>query len=346
MEQTTDAEEDRPIVPQTTTVDAVRVEEWPEEEAAEIARPAEGLMTTAARMEQTTDAKEDMPVVPQTTTVDAVRMEEWAEEDSDKEMEEEMIKLQIEHEEEKDKRLKRVERKRAEEDQQFLQVVSTIEMREERIKEATRLTAEARRKVREAQEDEEGWLREVIRMEEETPSSPPTQPPNQLAKMPAGKESWESVEEMRSVPDSLSGCREGVATKSNPAGATPSLTRSTIQGQAPGVARPAEGLNIITAKMECTDTAGSIVKVTNSNTVMMTKEKPEKMKSTNLSQTAKIARHAVGLIITPAKVECQATARSSVEVTNPSTVVMTQELPEKKKITIQGQTVHERSVVA
>ena len=57
------------------------------------------------------------------------------------------------------------EMKRAEEDQQFLQVVSTIEMREERIKEATRLTAEARRKVREAQEDEEGWLREVIRME-------------------------------------------------------------------------------------------------------------------------------------------------------------------------------------
>ena len=45
-------------------------------------------------------------------------------------MESEMIKLQIEHEEEKEERMKRVEMKRAEEDQQFLQVVSTIEMRD------------------------------------------------------------------------------------------------------------------------------------------------------------------------------------------------------------------------
>ena len=79
------------------------------------------------------------------------------------------------------------------------------------------------------------------------------------------------------------------------------------------------------------------MKVTNSNTVMMTKDKPEKKKSTNLSQAAKIARSAGGLIITPAKVECLATARSSVEVTNPSTVMMTRELSEKKKFTTQGQ---------
>ena len=43
------------------------------------------------------------------------------------------------------------------------------------------------------------------------------------------------------VPDSLSGSREVVATISNPAGATTSLTRSTIQNQEPGVARLAEG---------------------------------------------------------------------------------------------------------
>ena len=78
-------------------------------------------------------------------------------------------------------------------------------------------------------------------MEEETSSLPPAQPPNRLAKMPAGAESWESVEEMMGVPDSLSGSREVVATISNPAGATTSLTRSTIQDQAPGVARLAEG---------------------------------------------------------------------------------------------------------
>ena len=46
--------------------------------------------------------------------------------------------------------MKRVEKKRAEEDQQFLQVVSTIEMREERLEEARRLTTEARLKAREA----------------------------------------------------------------------------------------------------------------------------------------------------------------------------------------------------
>ena len=121
--------------------------------------------------------------------------------------------------------MKIVEMKRAEEDQQFLQVVSTIEMREERLKEARRLTTEARMKAREAQEDEEGWLREVIRMEEMTPSSPPAQPPNQLAKMPAGKEPWGSMEDMRGVPDWMSGCKEGVASKSNPAGATPSRAK-------------------------------------------------------------------------------------------------------------------------
>ena len=53
------------------------------------------------------DAKEDMPVVltaipdvynVQKATVEAGMMEEWPMEDSDKEMEAEMIKLQMEHE--------------------------------------------------------------------------------------------------------------------------------------------------------------------------------------------------------------------------------------------------------
>ena len=87
-----------PATPQSTTVDAVRMGEWPEEEV-KMPRPVEGLMTKAARMEQTMGAKDDMPAIPHTTTVDALRMEEWPDEDSDKEMEAEMIKLQIEHEE-------------------------------------------------------------------------------------------------------------------------------------------------------------------------------------------------------------------------------------------------------
>ena len=76
-------------------------------QATEIARPAEGLIITAAKLEKNKDAKEDMPVVlpaipdvynTQKATVEAGMIEEWPEEDSDKEMEAEMIKLQMEHE--------------------------------------------------------------------------------------------------------------------------------------------------------------------------------------------------------------------------------------------------------
>jgi hypothetical protein len=115
MEQKTDAKEDMPVM---MTQELPEQKSTTQGQAAEIAMPAEGLIITAARMEQNTDAKEDMPDVLQTITVEAVRMEEWPEEDSDKEMEAEMIKLQIEHEEEKDSRLKRVEMKRAEEESQ------------------------------------------------------------------------------------------------------------------------------------------------------------------------------------------------------------------------------------
>ena len=76
-----------------------------------------------------------------TVTHEPRMMEEWPEEDSDKEMESEMIKLQIEHEKEKEERMKRVEMKRTEEDQQFLQAVSSIEKREERLEEARRMSS-------------------------------------------------------------------------------------------------------------------------------------------------------------------------------------------------------------
>ena len=62
------------------------------------------------------DAKEDKPAATATmyymqkmVTHEPRMMEEWPEEDSDKEMESEMIKLQIEHETEKEERMKRVE---------------------------------------------------------------------------------------------------------------------------------------------------------------------------------------------------------------------------------------------
>ena len=73
--------ESRRNVPQTNTVDAVRME-WPEKEATEKSRPGEGRMTRAARIEQTKDAKDDMPCRPETTTVDAVGVEEWPEEEA------------------------------------------------------------------------------------------------------------------------------------------------------------------------------------------------------------------------------------------------------------------------
>ena len=131
-----------------------------------------------------TVAQEDMPGTTTTATIVTSAMtrptlmektiakeskmnEEWPEEDSDKEMELEMIKLQIEIETEKVERLKRVELKRIEDDQNFLQEVAIIEEREERLSEARKKTEEARRKVR---EDDKEWLREALMLEEPTPT--------------------------------------------------------------------------------------------------------------------------------------------------------------------------------
>ena len=49
MKQTVDAKEDMLFVLQPTTVDAVRMGEWPEEEAVVLVRPVDGLITTAAK---------------------------------------------------------------------------------------------------------------------------------------------------------------------------------------------------------------------------------------------------------------------------------------------------------
>ena len=121
-----------------------------------------------------TVAQEDMPgttativtsamtrptVMEKTVAKESKMYEEWPEEDSDKEMEQEMIKLQIEIETEKVERLKRVELRRIEDDQNFLQEVAIIEKREERLSEARKKTEEARRKVR---EDDDEWLRNAI----------------------------------------------------------------------------------------------------------------------------------------------------------------------------------------
>ena len=144
------------------------------------------------------------------------------------------------------------------------------------------MTKEVRMKAREAKEDEEGWLREVIRMEEMTPSSPPASSPNQTAKMPTGKEPWRSMEDMSSVPDRMLGGREGVASKSKLAGATPSLAGSTNQVPPPGTAMPAERLSIIPAMVEYLAIAKSTVDVT--TTIMKVHELPTKPRwSTRLS---------------------------------------------------------------
>ena len=115
-----------------------------------------------------------------------MKYEEWPEEDSDKEMEQEMVKLQIEIETEKVERLKRVKLRRTEDDKNFLQEVTTIEKREARLSKARRKTEEARRKVR---EDGEEWLRFSHLLEE--PEAIPTSPapsPNLPAKMLIGEE--------------------------------------------------------------------------------------------------------------------------------------------------------------
>ena len=183
-----------------------------------------------------------------------------------------MVKLQIKLEEEREERLRRAEKKREEEDQIFLLDVSKIEMmRVERIRTARRLSEAARGRAREAKEDEESWLKEVRRMEEETPLTPPTQPPIHMAKMPAGAEPWKSMSGTISVPDSQSGSRategrmltnfnfdtaensEEMQAKAQMT-ARPSQKQITIGDDArsseempihpSGVTRPAEGLSV------------------------------------------------------------------------------------------------------
>ena len=76
-----------------------------------------GTTTTATIV---TSAMTKPTVMEKTIAKESKMNEEWPEEDSDKEMEQEMVKLQIELETEKLERLKRVELRRTEGDMNFL----------------------------------------------------------------------------------------------------------------------------------------------------------------------------------------------------------------------------------
>jgi hypothetical protein len=258
-------------------------------------------------------------------------LEEWPEEDSDKEMESEMIKLQIEHETEKEERMKIVEMKRNEEDQQFLQAVSLIEKREERLEEARRMTMEARRKAREAKEDEEGWLKEVLRMEEMTPSSPPAPSPSQTAKMPTGKEPCWSMEGMNSVPDRMLGCTPAMVEDL-------AITKSTMDETTTirKVQELPERLNTNQAMVEHQAVPNTLVDVTKTNPAMVEPQavfpNPVDMINTIVKAQAgqpKPTGPAVGLSLNRAKVEYPASTPSLVDVT--TTIVNVQEMPRKKE---------------
>jgi hypothetical protein len=201
-----------------------------------------GTTTTTTIM---TNAMARPTVMEKTVTKESMKYDEWPEEDSDKEMEMEMIKLQIEMETEKVERLKRADLRRIEDDQNFLQVVTIIEKREERLSEARKKTEEARRKVREAKEEDEEWLRGVLMMEEMTPTSSPAPSPNLPAKMPIGEESCWSMEMSNVLDkrgDEMPGSREGADSMNIQEGAASSLpTPGSIKQMPPsGIARPAE----------------------------------------------------------------------------------------------------------
>ena len=214
----TDGQEELPASTTITTI-----------ESSAKARPTGKEKTMATTTTVTKESKELI-----------MKNEEWPEEDSDKEMEQEMVKLQIELETEKVERLKRAELKRTEDDMNFLQEVTTIEKREARLSEARRMTEEARRKVR---EDEEEWLRVVLLLEEpEATSTSPAPSPNLTAKMPTGEEPFWSMGMnyvLEKKGDRMPGSKEGVGSQSIQAGTAPSLP--TINLMPPSrIARPVE----------------------------------------------------------------------------------------------------------
>ena len=95
------------------------------------------------------------------------------------------------------------------------------------------------------------------------------------------------------------------------------MVHESFKGPAPGIARPTERLSIPPAMVECLATARSSVEVTNSNTITMTQELPEK-KSTIQGQAAGIARPAEGLSITTAMTEKNKDAKEDMPVVLPA----------------------------
>ena len=107
--------------------------------------------------------------------------DDWPEEDSDKELEEEMLRLVIRHEKEKEERFREVERRRKEDDLKFLMDVKSIEDREERLRISRMKTEEAKKKQKE---------------KASPPSSTPEPSPNLQAKMLTGAEPCWVMEKM------------------------------------------------------------------------------------------------------------------------------------------------------
>ena len=97
-----------------------------------------------------------------------------------------------------------------------------MEARESRRQDAAQKT-EAARKEAEADRDEQEWLREALRMEEEDPNPTSTPPSNLPAKMPTGEEPWWMMKEGKEKEDDGSSLeidtQDDEGAKSNPAGA-------------------------------------------------------------------------------------------------------------------------------
>ena len=145
----------------------------------------------------------------------AIKEDDWPEEDCDKELEEEMLKLVIRHEKEKEERFREVERRRKEDDLRFLMDVKSIEDREERLRISRMKTEEAKKKAKDKLQKKE---------KASPPSSTPEPSPNLQAKMLTGAEPWWVMEKMTTSEgkEEEMSVEEGAEPTSIPAGPAPS----------------------------------------------------------------------------------------------------------------------------
>ena len=155
--------------------------------------------------------------------------EEWQEEEGDRELEAEMVRLQIQMEREKEERLLRRDRRIEEDDTKFLMDALSVEERERRLERTRLLTAEARKK------EEQEWLKNALLQEDAivTPAastpSPGDPPPILLRVNPVGAEPWWKEGKMTKK----SGGVEERA-KSNPAGPTSTTSIPDPEEPSPG----------------------------------------------------------------------------------------------------------------